>query len=79
METVLEFLGFSVGASLVIGVARSLSGGLRPLLRGTMKAGLAAADAISSTAAGGSRGAASATPNGGPDSNEPRQIIIAHE
>lgn len=79
MDTVLEFLGFSVGASLGIGVVRSLSGGLRPLLRGTMKAGLAAVDAVSSTAASASRGAASAVPDTGADNNEPRQIIIAHE
>jgi hypothetical protein len=40
MEGFLGFLGFSLGASLGIAAVRTLGGGVRPILREAIKAGL---------------------------------------
>jgi len=44
MEGILSILGFSLGASLGMGVVRAVGGGPRPVLREVMKAGMAVTD-----------------------------------
>lgn len=95
MEEIVGFLGFSLGVTLAGGVVRSLSGGLRPLARGAIKAGLMATDMVTSTVAKAGSAvagtAAEARENLGdlraeakageaqPSDTAPRQIIIARE
>ncbi len=51
MGALLGILGFGVGASLGIGAVGAVSGGLRPLLRGAVKAGIAVTETVQSVAA----------------------------
>jgi hypothetical protein len=50
MEEVLVFLGFSFGASLGVGVTRSLGQGLRPFVRDAFKIGIRTWDATAGVA-----------------------------
>ena len=52
MEEVLGVVGFSLGASLGVGVTRSLGEGVRPLIRRALKLGIRAWDATASASAG---------------------------
>ena len=51
MEEVLGIVGFSLGASLGVGVTRSLGQGLRPFVRNAMKLGIRVWDATGSASA----------------------------
>ena len=44
MEEVLAVMGFGVGASLGMGIVRALSGGVRPVVKEVIKAGMAVSD-----------------------------------
>jgi len=46
MEGALGLIGFSLGASLGMALVRTAGIGLRPLVKGAIKAGLAATDAV---------------------------------
>ena len=78
MDGVIEFLGFSLGASLATAAIRS-SRGLRPLVRGVTKTVLGVAqtagDAVSNAAAD----ARSQTAQRDANQNAPQKIVIAHE
>ncbi len=89
METVIEFLGFSLGAGLAIRAVDSLGGGLRPVIRTTMRLGMAAGEAVgglvaktgetvADTAADAGDAVAGENASRGGDSAA-RQIVIAHE
>lgn len=45
MEGALGFIGFGLGASLGMAIVRTAAGGLRPLVKGAIKVGLAVGDA----------------------------------
>jgi hypothetical protein len=51
MEELLGFVGFSLGASLGVGLTRSLGEGTRPLLRTVVKAAIRAWDATANASA----------------------------
>jgi len=51
VEAIIGVIGFSLGASLGMGAVRAVGGGLRPVARRAIRAGLAAGDAFQ--AAGG--------------------------
>lgn len=68
MEEVLGFLGFSLGASLGVGVVRALGRGLRPAVRAAMHAGRAARDEWQAGVA-----EARAAPSTPPRSRSPRK------
>ena len=46
MEGVIGIIGFSLGASLSMAIVRTASQGLRPLVKGAIKAGLAVTDTV---------------------------------
>ncbi len=91
MDQIVGFVGFSLGAALASRVVSSFSGGLRPVVRGAMRLGITATDAMASTVArAGSAVAATAaearnetrgqTPaTRTPTDTAPRQIIIARD
>lgn len=61
MEEVVGILGFGLGASLGAGVVRAVGGGLRPLLRETLKAGITVGEGARSAMARAGDAVASAT------------------
>ena len=52
MERVLGLVGFGLGASIGTSLVRAASGGIRPLAREVIKAGLAVGDAVSGPGTG---------------------------
>jgi hypothetical protein len=87
MEEVVGFLGFSLGVAVAGSLVRSFSGGLRPVAKSVIRAGIVATDAVTATAtrAGSAVAgmAAEARDEGAGAATDrdatPRQIIIARE
>jgi len=81
MEEVLGIVGFGLGASLGMSIVRTAGGGLRPLLRGVMKAGIAVGDAVAdlTAEARASVDEARAEAAAQRDAAAPQRIVIAHE
>jgi hypothetical protein len=92
MDEILGFLGFSIGAAIATQTVRSFSGGIRPIVRGAVRLGLAATDMVTSTAtkatsavaatAAEARSEMQTQPSAArtpPADTAPRQIIIARE
>ncbi|MBV8718255.1 MAG: hypothetical protein JO020_24995 [Chloroflexi bacterium] len=83
MEEILGILGFSFGASMGIGVVRSVVGGSRPVLRDVLKMGIRAWDGVAGAAAAARDDAAPtaepAAPRAGRRRAAPQKILIAHE
>lgn len=70
MEGAFGFIGFSLGASLGMAIVRTATGGLRPLMKGAIKAGLAVGDTVQGV--GRQAGDALATATSGPDDETQR-------
>ena len=78
MDGVIEFLGFSLGASLAAAAIRS-SSGLRPLVRGVTKTVLGVTQAAGNAVSNAAADARSETAQRDANQNPAQKIVIAHE
>jgi len=90
MEELISIVGFGVGASAGVALVRAFGDGLRPVVRGVMRAGMGVADAVSglkTEAQEELHGAERTTATSGNTarsrrraaSEAPQRIVIAHE
>jgi hypothetical protein len=52
MEEIIGFMGRAVGVSLGVGAIKAVSGGLRPILRDVVRAGVVVGEGVQAVAAG---------------------------
>ena len=84
MDEILSLFGFSIGASLGVGVVRSLADGSRPVVRELFKAGIRAFDSVGNAASAARESVSTEDPaaqtrRGTRRRAQPEKIIIAHQ